>query len=87
MPRVYLPPGLRTLAGGEAFCDVEATTVREALAAVERLHPGVYDRLCDGGELRPEVVVAVDGRVSGLGLLQKLPPNSEVHFLPAVGGG
>jgi molybdopterin converting factor small subunit len=31
--------------------------------------------------------VAVNGAVSSVGLLQKVPDGSEVHFLPAIGGG
>jgi len=31
--------------------------------------------------------VVVDGDVSPRGLLQKLGPESELHFLPAIGGG
>jgi len=31
--------------------------------------------------------VAVDGRVSSLGMIQKVDEMSEVHFIPAIGGG
>ena len=41
----------------------------------------------DDWSLKPGLVVAVDGHVSSLGLMQKLGGASEVHFLPAVGGG
>ena len=45
------------------------------------------ERLCVDDGLRPGLSVAVNGVVSSLGLLQKVPDGSEVHFLPAVGGG
>ena len=54
---------------------------------LERRYPGVKARLCDAGGLRPGMVVAVDTAVAGLGLLQPVGPDSEVHFLPAIGGG
>jgi molybdopterin synthase sulfur carrier subunit len=54
---------------------------------LETRYPGLRDRLCDNDELRPGIAVAVDGHVTSRGLLQKVQPTSEVHFLPAIGGG
>ena len=54
---------------------------------MEQKFPGIESRLCSGAGLRPGLVVAVDGNISSLGLLQKLKPESELHFLPAIGGG
>jgi molybdopterin synthase sulfur carrier subunit len=72
---------------------VDALTVRQAVAELDARFPGVRERLCEGGaspadwSLKPGLVAAVDGHVSSLGLMQKLGGASEVHFLPAVGGG
>jgi hypothetical protein len=33
------------------------------------------------------VAVIVDGEASVLGMLERLREDSEVHFLPAIGGG
>ena len=38
-------------------------------------------------ETLPGVAVIVDGETSLLGLLERVQENSEVHFLPAIGGG
>jgi hypothetical protein len=37
--------------------------------------------------LRPGLSIAINGTVSRMGLIQKIPPGAEVHFLPAPGGG
>ena len=47
----------------------------------------VVERLCDGDGLAPGLAVSVNGAASALGLLQKVKPDDEVHFLPAIGGG
>ncbi len=86
MPRIFIPPLLRPLTGVDAV-DVEAANVRQAIERLEEQFPGVRARLCDGDGLKPGLTVAVDGHVSSIGLLQKLKPDSEVHFLPAIGGG
>jgi molybdopterin synthase sulfur carrier subunit len=55
--------------------------------ALEAKFPGIRGRLCDGDTLRPGIAVAVDTQVTRLGLAQPVSAESEVHFLPAVGGG
>jgi molybdopterin synthase sulfur carrier subunit len=87
MVHVFIPPLLRDIAGGVDQLEVSAATVRQVVAALEVRFPGIRERLCAGDELRPGLAVAVNGTVSSVGLLQKVPDGGEVHFLPAVGGG
>jgi sulfur-carrier protein len=87
MPTVFVPPLMRTLTHGVERVELPGTTVRQVLEALEAMYPGVKDRLCLGDELLPGMAVAVDGHMSSLGLRQKIQPHSEVHFLPAIGGG
>jgi molybdopterin synthase sulfur carrier subunit len=56
---------------------------------LEILHPGIKEFLVDDGEddLVAGLAVIIDGEVSLLGMLEKVQENSEVHFLPAIGGG
>ena len=35
----------------------------------------------------PGMAVIVDGETGNVGLLEKVKEDSEVHFLPAIGGG
>jgi sulfur-carrier protein len=55
--------------------------------ALEQIYPGIKARLCAADGLRPGIAVVVDGEVARLGMLQQIGPASEVHFLPAIGGG
>lgn len=87
MPRVFIPPLLKPLTGDVEDLEVDAKNVRQVIDELERRFPGIRDRLCDGDELGAGLSVAVDGNVSPLGLLQKLTDESEIHFLPAIGGG
>jgi len=87
---VRLPSQLRVLVGGAGEVVVEATTVREAIAAVETLHPGLAARvLDDAGELRRFVNVFVaDEDVRFLdGLNTTLTTGAVVSLVPAVAGG
>mgnify|MGYP002622960870 CR=1 FL=1 len=87
MPTVFIPPSLRKLTGNQERIEVAALSVRDAIAELEDRYPGVGPRLCADGAIKPGLSVAVDGNISSLGLLQKLKPDSELHFLPAIGGG
>lgn len=87
MPRVYLPAAMRPLTDGQTPIDVDGTTVRAVVDALERRYPGVKERLCQDDHLRPGLAVVVGGSVSPLGLRQVIAADDEVHFLPAIGGG
>jgi len=87
MPTVFIPPPLKTLAGGVTQVTVEAASVRAAVDELEARFPGMRDRLCHEGRIRPGWSVAVDGHVASQGLRKNLSEDSEVHFLPAIGGG
>lgn len=87
---VRLPSQLRTLVGGAGEVVVEATTVREAIAAVEAQYPGLAARVLDeAGELRRFVNVFVaDEDVRFLdGLNTVLSAGAVVSLVPAVAGG
>jgi molybdopterin synthase sulfur carrier subunit len=84
---VFIPSLLRELTGGQDRIEVPGATVRQIVNNLEAVHPGVRERLCDGDRLSLSVQVAVDGRVSRLGMLEKVGAASEVHFIPAMSGG
>ena len=87
MATVFIPALLRDLTGGADRVEVGGATVRQVVNALEAAYPGVRERLCDGDQLSARVQVAVDGHVTRLGMLERVGPNSEVHFIPAIAGG
>ena len=87
MPRVFIPPLLRPRAGGAESVEVPGGSVRELIATLDARYPGLGQALCEGDSLRAGLTVVVDGDVTPQGLLQKVSPESEIHFLPAIGGG
>ena len=87
MPLVFIPSQIRELTGGLAEIEVEASTVLGALNEVDRRFPGVKARLCRGDSLAPGLQISVDHVMTRRGLEATLGPESEVHFLPIIGGG
>jgi len=84
---VFIPTLLQDLTGGLSKIEASGATIRDLIAALDQLHPGLAARLTEDDRLRPNISVAVDGEISPLGLLEKVSPTSEVHFLTAIKGG
>ncbi len=87
MPTVFVPPLLQPLTEGRETIDIEGRTLREVIEELDSAFPGLKDRLCDEDRIRPTIAVAVDGQISNEGMRRKVEAESEVHFLPAIGGG
>ncbi len=80
---------MQVLTGGQKIVQVAGASVRQVINNLEKDYPGINARLCeeDGMDLLPGIAVIVDGETSQLGLLERVGEGSEVHFLPALGGG
>ena len=87
MARVFIPAQWRDLTGSVAEVLVEGGVLAELITDLDRQFPGIGERACDDGELAPALAVSVDGRIVTRGLRSPVQPTSEVHFLPAIGGG
>ena len=87
MATIFIPSMLQSLTGGAKQVDCDARNIRQVIERLEELYPGIKDRLVENGELRPNLAIAIDGDVAIMGMLEKVGENSEVHFVPAIGGG
>jgi sulfur-carrier protein len=87
MATVWIPPLMRELTGGLERVTVQGEKVRELVDALDARYPGIKARLVEDGELRLGIVLTVDGVANRQGLRAKVRPDSEVHFVPAIGGG
>ena len=87
MATVFIPTMLQSLTAGAKQVEFDARSVRQVIERLEELYPGIKDRLIEDGALRPNLAVAVDGDVAVMGLLERVGEKSEVHFIPAIGGG
>jgi molybdopterin synthase sulfur carrier subunit len=87
MPVVFVPKPLRDMTGGLARVTVEGDTVLDVIDALDRRFQGIKQRLCRGDALAPGLQVSVDDVMTNRGLHAGVRPESEVHFLPAIGGG
>ena len=87
MAKIFIPTMLQSLTAGVKQVDLDARNVRQIIERLDELYPGMKDRLVEDGEIRPNLAIAIDGDVAIMGMLEKVEENSEVHFVPAIGGG
>ena len=73
--------GLQRHTGGVERVNVEAKDMRGLIAALDARFPGIGEVLGSG------MAVAIDGEIIPDPMLEAVPANSEVHFLPPIGGG
>jgi len=87
LPVVGIPSLLRDLTNGERSLAVEGVTIRDVIDNLDRIYPGIKDRLCEDDHLRPSIAIVVDGHTSTLKLRHNLRESSEVHFVISISGG
>lgn len=90
MPIIRVPTALRTLTAGADEVEVTAATVRDALAALEKRHPGTAAKLFDdAGAVKPFIRIYVGpDDISALGGLDtNVTDRDEIAIIPAVAGG
>ena len=86
---VRIPTILRTYTGGEKAVTADGSSLSALIDDLEANHPGIKERLIEGGDLRRFVNVYVndeDVRFLG-GLAAPVTDGDEVVVLPAVAGG
>jgi sulfur-carrier protein len=86
---VRIPTILRTYTAGEKAVHGDGSTLGGLIDNLESAHPGLRDRLLEGGDLRRFVNVYVndeDVRFIG-GLEAPVADGDQVVVLPAVAGG
>jgi molybdopterin converting factor small subunit len=87
---IHVVGPLRPYCAGRSQLSIEAQTVRDALADLERKEPTLYSNLCDEtGAVRRHLNVFVnsDNVRDRNGIDTTLTPGDVLTFLPAVSGG
>ena len=87
MATIFIPAQLRTLTAGIEQLEMDVYNVREVINQLEQNFPGIRDRLCQQDQLSPSLQVSIDSVITSRGMIAKIQPNSEVHFIPAIAGG
>jgi len=87
MAKVWIPAPMRTLTAGQEHVQATGYTILQIIEHLDKEYPGIKKSLCYEDEIMPGIAVIVDGEATGMGTLERVQKDSEVHFLPAIGGG
>lgn len=87
MATVFIPPQMRDLTGGQAELQVSGKNLRQVVEKLNAKFPGLGERIATGDQIAAGLAVSIDGAITSRGLLAAVKPSSEIHILPALGGG
>lgn len=89
MALIRIPGALRLLTANRAEVEIEATTVRAAIAALEQQHPGIAGKVMAGATVKPfiRIYVGPDDIESLQGLDTPVTARDEISIIPAIAGG
>ena len=83
MARILLTDSLsKRFTDGNSDFDIVAPSVRSLIRELDNRYPGLGTQISDG-----TLSVAIDGDIYQDAFLEELKPDSEVAFLPKIGGG
>jgi sulfur-carrier protein len=83
---VWIPSLLRPNCAGSDRVTADGATLYALLADLDRICPGISERVVKGDRVAPGITLFVDGE-EALSLNEPVTPNSEVSILPAIAGG
>lgn len=90
MPTVKLFANLRKIAGAKELT-AAGTSLREVLADLEKLNPALGSTLLENGQLRPHVIVTLNGHpVTDLNVgfgRQVVTEQDQIAIFPPIAGG
>jgi molybdopterin synthase sulfur carrier subunit len=84
---VFIPAQWRDLTGDVAQLELPGATLGELFDQLETRFPGIGARARDEHGIAAGLAVSIDGAIASRGLRSPVGAQSEVHFLPAIGGG
>ena len=83
MARIILTDSLsKQFTDGNSDFEILAPSVRSLIRELDNRYPGLGTQISDG-----TLSVAIDGDIYQDAFLEELQPDSEVAFLPKIGGG
>ena len=83
MARIILTDSLsKKFTDGKSDFEIVAPSVRSLIRELDNRYPGLGTQISDG-----TLSVAIDGDIYQDAFLEELHPDSEVAFLPKIGGG
>ncbi len=89
MATIRIPGALRALTANQSDVELEAATVRDAIAALEAKYPSIAGKILASGELKAyiRIYVGPDDITSLQGLDTPVDKRDEISIIPAIAGG
>lgn len=87
MAIVFIPAQWRDLTGDVASLELAGTSLGAIIDGLEARFPGIRQRAGHQAGIAAGLAVSIDGALASRGMRSPVGAASEIHFLPAIGGG
>jgi len=84
---VHIPTHMQHATGGVATIEVSGQKLGQLIDSLIKQNPLLEKELLIDGVIRSDIAIAIDTEITENGLLEKVKENSQIFFIPALGGG
>ena len=87
MALVHIPAHMQHATNGEVSIEIPGEKLGQVIDLLIQKNPQLGEEILINGSIRSDLAIAIDSEITENGLLEKVGENSQIFFIPALGGG
>ena len=84
---VHIPPHMQHATNGVVSIEIPGEKLGQVIDLLIQQNPILGEEILINGSIRSDIAIAIDSEITENGLLEKVGENSQIFFIPALGGG
>ena len=84
---VHIPVHMQHATNGVASVEIPGEKLGQVIDLLIHQNPHLGEEILINGSIRSDLAIAIDSEITENGLLEKVGENSQIFFIPALGGG
>ena len=84
---VHIPAHMQHATNGAVSIEIPGEKLGQVIDLLIQKNPHLGEEILINGSIRSDIAIAIDSEITENGLLEKVGENSQIFFIPALGGG
>ena len=84
---VHIPAHMQHATNGVVSIEIPGEKLGQVIDLLIQQNPNLGEEILINGSIRSDIAIAIDSEITENGLLEKVGKNSQIFFIPALGGG
>ncbi|MCH2658474.1 MAG: MoaD/ThiS family protein [Dehalococcoidia bacterium] len=84
---VHIPTHMQHATNGVVSIEIPGEKLGQVIDLLIQQNPNLGEEILINGSIRSDIAIAIDSEITENGLLEKVGENSQIFFIPALGGG